>query len=156
MSPTTPCDPTPPGWTRFSSTLYYDDPRAALEFLAKAFGFATRVCVTDGEGTVVHAEMELDGAVLTLGQSYPEQGRVSPRSTGGACTQGVMVFVEDVDAHCARARAAGASIDMPLEDKHYGDRSYGCRDPEGHLWWFTQRVDESAWQSAIGPYRTPG
>jgi uncharacterized glyoxalase superfamily protein PhnB len=148
-------NPTPPGWTRLSSALFYDDPRAALDFLAKAFGFATRVCVTDGDGAVVHAEMELGEAVLQVGPTYPDQGRVSPRSTGGACTQSVMVFVEDIDAHCARARAAGASIHMPLENKEYGDRSYGARDCEGHLWWFTQRVDEAAWVRSTEPYRVP-
>jgi uncharacterized glyoxalase superfamily protein PhnB len=145
--------PTPPGWTRVSPTLYYDDPRAALDFLAKAFGFVTRLCVTDGDGAVVHAEMELGDGLITVGPAHPEQGRVSPRSTGGACTQGVIVFVEDVDAHCARARAAGARIDVPLEDKHYGDRSYGARDREGHLWWFTQRVDEEAWVRSTEPHR---
>ena len=58
-----------------------------------------------------------------------------------------MVFVDDVDAHCARARAAGARIaDEPkvhdYGEDYWADRSYGAVDPEGHLWWFTQRVRE--------------
>ena len=70
---------------------------------------------------------------------------VSPTAVGGANTQGLMVFVDDVDAHCTRARAAGARIaDEPkLHDygaDYWADRSYGAVDPEGHLWWFTQRV----------------
>jgi uncharacterized glyoxalase superfamily protein PhnB len=146
---------TPPGWTRLSSALFYDDPRAALDFLAKAFGFATRVCVTDGDGGVVHAELELGDGVLQVSPSSRERGCLSPRAVGGACTQSVQVFVADIDAHCARALAAGATLDMPLTTKAYGDRSSGCRDLEGHLWWFTQRVDEAAWQRSTEPYRTP-
>ena len=56
-----------------------------------------------------------------------------------------MVFVDNADAHCAQARAAGARIVAEPEDHDYGDeywtdRSYGAVDPEGHLWWFSQRV----------------
>ena len=56
-----------------------------------------------------------------------------------------MIHVEDVDAHCARARAAGAMIvDEPTVhdygEDYWADRSYGAVDPEGHLWWFTQRI----------------
>ena len=56
-----------------------------------------------------------------------------------------MLYVDDVDAHCSRARAAGASIFAEPEVHDYGadywsDRSYGAVDPEGHHWWFTQRI----------------
>jgi len=48
----------------------------------------------------------------------------------------VYVYVEDVDAHHARARAAGAEIVRPLQDTDYGSREYSVRDLEGHLWSF--------------------
>jgi uncharacterized glyoxalase superfamily protein PhnB len=69
----------------------------------------------------------------------------SPLSVAGANTQGMQVYVDDVDAHCAKARAAGAKIvDEPaLHDygeEYWADRSYGAVDPEGHMWWFTQRI----------------
>ena len=56
-----------------------------------------------------------------------------------------MVFVDDAAAHCARARAAGAKIfeEPAIHDygeDYWADRSYGAIDPEGHLWWFTERV----------------
>jgi uncharacterized glyoxalase superfamily protein PhnB len=56
-----------------------------------------------------------------------------------------MVFVDDADAHCARARAAGATILEPPETHDYGeeywaDRGYRVADPEGHNWWFYHRV----------------
>jgi uncharacterized glyoxalase superfamily protein PhnB len=46
------------------------------------------------------------------------------------------VIVADADAHCARAKAAGAVIIDELETKDYGGKGYSCRDPDGHLWWF--------------------
>ena len=56
-----------------------------------------------------------------------------------------MVYVDDVDAHCAHARSRGATVvEEPAEhdygEGHWVDRSYGATDPEGHLWWFTQRL----------------
>jgi uncharacterized glyoxalase superfamily protein PhnB len=55
------------------------------------------------------------------------------------------VHVDDVEAHCAKARAGGAIISSEPMTKDYGaeywtDRSYGAIDPGGHSWWFTQRL----------------
>jgi uncharacterized glyoxalase superfamily protein PhnB len=145
----------PPGWPSLSVELYYDDPHAALEWLAKTFGLETRVCVTDPSGAIIHSEMELGDAVVMIGGADRRPDHKSPRSLGGTNTQGVMIFVDDTDAHFERARAAGAVITFPPTSKEYGDRSYGALDCEGHEWWFTQRIDEDAWQSAIAPYKVP-
>jgi uncharacterized glyoxalase superfamily protein PhnB len=55
-----------------------------------------------------------------------------PREIGGAGTQSAFVIVDDVDAHYARAKAAGAEIVTAVEGQSYGGRLYSCRDPEGH------------------------
>jgi uncharacterized glyoxalase superfamily protein PhnB len=73
----------------------------------------------------------------------------SPRSLGGSTTQAMMIFVDDADAHCAHARARGAKIIEEPATHDYGadywtDRSYGALDPEGHLWWITQRLRDPA------------
>jgi uncharacterized glyoxalase superfamily protein PhnB len=144
----------PPGWPRLSIAVFYDDPRAALDWLAKAFGFETRVCVTGPDGEIVHSEMEVgEGVIMVGGTTSP--GHKSPRALGGANTQSAQVFVDDVDAHYARARAAGATIANELENKDYGDRGYGAVDPEGHLWWFTERIDQAAWDASTAEYRVP-
>jgi uncharacterized glyoxalase superfamily protein PhnB len=132
--------------------VFYDDPHAALEWLQKAFGFRTRVAVTDGAGGVVHAETEIGSGVIMIGPSRPG-AMASPRSIGGVATQNVCVYVENVDALYDRARAAGAQIDMPIADKHYGDRGFGVRDLEGHTWWFAQRMDQAQWDAANAPFR---
>jgi uncharacterized glyoxalase superfamily protein PhnB len=134
----------PEGWPQISSALLYDDPAAALEWLEKAFGFRTRLRVEDGEGGIIHTELELgSGLVMLASPSHMGYGR-SPKSLDGANTQSLYVFVDDVDAHCERARAAGASIMTEPTTQHYGDRLYSCRDCEGHVWTFGQRVADPA------------
>ena len=143
----------PAGWPRLSVAVFYDDPRAALDWLAKAFGFETRVCVTGPDGAIVHSEMEVGEGVIMVGGPSGDSRRKSPRSLGGANTASAMIFVEGIDAHYARARAAGATIANELENKAYGDRGYGALDLEGHLWWFTERIDQAAWDASIADHR---
>ncbi len=65
----------------------------------------------------------------------------SPKSAGGIMTQTVHVHLdEDIDAHCRRARAAGATIVGEPSHQFYGDRTYRAADPEGHIWSFGQTV----------------
>lgn len=143
--------PTPAGWTRISSSLYYRDAPDMIDWLCQAFGFEVRLKVEGDAGRIEHSELTFgsDGMVM-VGSEKAGAGRrfdtdmLSPLSVK-ANTQGLMLYVDDVDAHCARARAAGARIVAEPElhdygDDHWADKSYGCIDPEGHLWWVSQRV----------------
>jgi uncharacterized glyoxalase superfamily protein PhnB len=139
--------PTPPGWPRISAALWYDDPKAAIGWLCKAFGFEVRILVEADDGEVVHSELTLGDGVIMVGGPKPSKFPhcKPPSVVGGANTQNLMVYVDDVDAHCARARAAGALITMELTDSDHGpeywtDRTYECRDLGGHHWWFVQRL----------------
>jgi uncharacterized glyoxalase superfamily protein PhnB len=118
-----------------SPYLYYEDGIAALDFLATAFGFQERERHVDQDGTLRHGEMQFGNSVVMLA-SVPD---ATPNALGRA-TAGVHVTVDDVDAHCERARAAGATIESEPEDKPYGARMYGVRDPSGHQWWFAQPI----------------
>lgn len=142
----------PPDMPQLVPTIFYQDPRVALEWLEKAFGFRTRTAVTDGSGSIVHAESELGSGVIMVGPARPGTMQ-SPRTTGGVCTQSVCVYVEDVDTLYKRARSAGAKISMELSDKEYGDRGFGALDLEGHMWWFSQRMDQEKWEAANADYR---
>lgn len=123
-------------------SLSYKDPRAAVEWLEKAFGFELAFVVTDDKGEIGHAELRHDDGLLMLGGEWTENVR-SPLSLGGKTTQSVHVHLrQGIDAHCARAKAAGAVIVADLEDQFYGDRTYRALDPEGHMWTFGQRVKE--------------
>jgi uncharacterized glyoxalase superfamily protein PhnB len=145
--------PTPKGWPRLSASVYYDDPRAAIEWLCKAFGFEKRMVVEGDDGTIVHSELTFGEGLVMIGGAgahggKPEEWRSlcsSPKSIGGKTTGALAFFVDDCDAHHADAVANGATIVREPTTNDYGDdywtdRSYGARDPEGHLWWFMQRI----------------
>ena len=143
----------PAGWPRISSSIFYDDAAGAITWLCDAFGFELRLKVEGDGGAIVHSELEYGGGLVMVGTAtsrvdgrgaYTDDQR-SPRSLGGAVTQAMCLHVEDVDAHHARAQAAGARIFRPLSTSDYGeeywaDRSYGALDPEGHQGWFMQRM----------------
>jgi uncharacterized glyoxalase superfamily protein PhnB len=137
---------TPAGWPRISSSLVYQDPAKAIDWLCHAFGFEVRLKVEGDDGAIHHCELVFGEGVVMLGSGHPEWTyRQSPRALGGANTQSMMVYVDDVEAHCKRAKAAGATVTTEPETHDYGeeywtDRMYEAIDLEGHHWWFTQRL----------------
>jgi uncharacterized glyoxalase superfamily protein PhnB len=130
----------------FVSTVFYRDPLTALKWLESAFGFETTTLVTDAEGKVGHSEMSFRGGVVNIGGEWqgPPIGSArmrSPASLDGVGTQFIRIHMaEGLDAHCERARAAGAQIVAEPEDQFYGARVYRAMDPEGHVWNFSQEV----------------
>lgn len=122
----------------FGSAVFYRDPPAALEWLERAFGFKRSMLITNPDGSFGHAEMTFGDGYIMVGNEWATY-TASPASTGGKNTQILHVHLDDdIDAHCARARAAGAEIVRELSDEFYGDRVYSARDPEGHVWTFAQ------------------
>mgnify|MGYP002343984726 CR=1 FL=1 len=120
--------------------IWYRDPRAAIAWLERAFGFESLLIVDDGQGGVAHSELGLAGGmVMVVGP--PRDHAVSPVQFGGRSTQSVHVqLAEGLDAHCERARAAGARIAREPETQPYGDRVYTCFDLEDHPWSFGQTL----------------
>ena len=123
----------PEGFPRVTPYLLYHDCDAAVEFLTSALGFTERVKMPGQGGKIMHAELELEGGVIMLGN--PGDDFKNPNELGGR-TQLTYLYVDDVDAHYERAKAAGADIQREPEDQFYGDRTYGVHDPEGHSWSF--------------------
>lgn len=120
----------------FYPFLRYADARGAVEWLCAAFGLERKAVFDAPDGGVAHAELSLGSGVVMLGPSRPDAlGLRTPRELG-AVTGGIYACVSDVDAHHARAAAAGAEIVLPLREMDYGSREYTCRDPEGNLWSF--------------------
>ncbi len=120
---------------RITPYLLYEDLGAALEWLAKAFGFRLRHPLPEGE--VTHAEMELGDAVIMMGHPGPQYR--NPKHLGEV-TQYLYVRVDNIDEHFERAAGAGAIILERPTDQPYGDRRYGVADPEGHSWYFAQSI----------------
>jgi uncharacterized glyoxalase superfamily protein PhnB len=119
--------------------MRYHDAPAAIEWLCQAFGFEKMLVVPGDNDTIAHAQLTFGNGMIMLGSaSDSEFGKLvkPPRDLGGVGTQSAYIIVEDADAHCARAVAAGAEIVLEIKDEDYGGRGYSCRDPEGHLWNF--------------------
>ena len=129
----------PDGYQRVIPYLSYRDAPAALDFLEHAFGFARRFVMPMPDGRIGHAELELAGHALFLASAYEEMGFAPPTGLTAVHSQ-VMVYVDDVDAHYARAIAAGATAATEPEDQPHGARQYRAIDPEGHRWIFAQQI----------------
>lgn len=129
----------PQGMQRITPALAYADAPAAIEFLRDAFGFEVRERLDMKDGRVGHAELELEGGVINVSSVWPELGLASPRDLTAVHGQ-TRCFVDDVDAHHAHARSAGATIVTDPEDQFYGARVYRAVDLEGHRWIFATHV----------------
>lgn len=139
--------PPPAGWPRIATAVYYEDAAAAIDWLCHAFGFEVRVKIEGEGGRIEHSELMYGEGMVMVGQAGKDSFRQSPRSTNGANTQNMMLFVDDADKHCEHARANGAKIVKEPTTTDYGegwwtDRGYECEDLEGHHWWFYQRLRE--------------
>jgi uncharacterized glyoxalase superfamily protein PhnB len=122
---------------RIIPALRYREAAAAIDWLCAVFGFARKMVVPGESGRVAHAELTLGNGMIMLGDVETEYGRlVAAPSKGEPVTQGIYVVVDDVDAHYARARQAGAEIVIDIKTQDYGGRDYTARDPEGHVWTF--------------------
>jgi PhnB protein len=129
--------------------LSYEDVGRSADWIAEAFGFTETGRWSDDDGRVTHVNMELGGGVFMLG--WPSADYQSPCHHAETCEQarrwsetpyvvdGVMVYVDDIEAHFAQASAAGASILTPLQgNPGVGQRQYRAADVEGHRWMFAQ------------------
>lgn len=114
----------------FPAMCYRDAP-AAVDWLERAFGFVRHAVHDDGKGLIVHAELRFGNGMVMFGSA-----RAPDPANPWTEQDGVYCVVEDVDAHHARAAAAGAEILRPPADTPYGSREYTARDLEGRLWSF--------------------
>lgn len=139
----------PKGWPRLSASVFYRDPPGAIDWLCRTFGFECRLKVEGDQGQIVHSELVFGEAVVSVGgldgdREYQKRFR-SPLDIEGGVTCALAFYVDEVDAHYARAVAAGANIFREVKTEDYGDdywadRSYGAYDLEGHVWFFSQRM----------------
>lgn len=130
--------------------LAYEDGAEAIDWLTNAFGFREQARFTDDDGTVTHAELETGSGTVML--STPSPDYVSPKRLRELSPEarkmaevpyvidGVLVEVDDVDAHFARAKEAGATILSEPADQVVGIRHYRVEDLEGHRWMFSQDI----------------
>lgn len=128
--------------------LTYEDGVTALEWLAKAFGFKECARMCDPAGRLMHGELDVGGGLVMLASPTPDYE--GPRRHRENCERarrwssvpwiidGVLVMVDDLDAHFERAQAAGATLLSQIEEGGPG-RRYRVEDLEGHRWFFLER-----------------
>lgn len=128
--------------------LSYRGGVAALDWLVEAFGFTEHVRMTADDGRLEHAELGAGSGIIMLATPSPDyEGPILHRSHCASAAQwqevpyvvdGLLVYVDDVDAHCRRAREHGATILTEVESTANGKR-YRAEDLEGHRWMFIER-----------------
>lgn len=121
--------------------IVYRDVAAALTWLADTFGFVEHYRYGPPGGPVQGAQMRRGDVWIMLESA--RAGRAVPAQLGQG-TQSLSVFVDDVRAHCATARAAGAAITEDLNETVYGELQYVARDLDGHHWLFSQHIRDVA------------
>ena len=119
--------------------IRYRDAAAAIDWLCEAFGFERHLAVPGEGGAIDHAQLVFGNGMVMLGSARDDEFGALQQplaEPGGPVSLSIYIVVSDVDAHHARAVAAGAEIVMAPEDQDYGGRLYSCPDPEGNLWNF--------------------
>jgi PhnB protein len=125
--------PVPDGYHTATPYLIVKGAARALDFYKKAFGATESMRMPGPEGKVMHAEIKIGDSTIMLADEFPEMGARSPQALGGSPVS-ILLYVEDVDARFNQAVAAGATIQRPVKDQFYGDRSGTLVDPFGHMW----------------------
>ncbi len=120
--------------------LRYRDAVKAIDWLVEAFGFEKHAVHLTDEGTVAHAELRFGKGGVMINSADRPLPAVPDDFKGTFCT--LYLVVSDVDAHHARAQAAGAEV-TPLVDQDYGSREYSARDLEGNHWHFGTYAPEN-------------
>lgn len=121
--------------------LRVSDTARAMQFYAAAFGAVEKFRLTEPSGRIGHAEMQLGPAVLMLSDPFPEYGLHAPTGEHDLASS-VHLHVDDADAMCARAVAAGATMVMPPSDAFYGERGGKVKDPFGHTWMIGHSIEQ--------------
>ena len=119
--------------------LVYEDIQAGHDYLVDVLGFESGGVERMPDGTPVHGEVRTAAGAIWLHRVTDEHGMQTPKAFD-AVHGGMSVFVDDVDAVYARVKAAGGDVRSKPTDQEYGVREFGVHDPEGHRFWFSQRL----------------
>ena len=130
----------PEGYHSVTPYLIVDGAAEAIRFYEQAFG-ATEVLRLPMGDKIGHAEVKIGDSHVMLSDEWPEYGKLGPKARGGG-TAGLMIYLEDVDAAFERALAAGGTVERPVENQFYGDRSGTLIDPFGHSWTLATHVED--------------
>ena len=132
--------PIPDGYHSVTIYLTLSGAADALEFYKKAFGAIELFRIPGPDGRLGHAEMKIGDSIVMMSDEFPEMNVKSPRTLGGT-SAGICLYVPNVDELFAQAVAAGGTIERPLQNQFYGDRSGTIIDPFGHKWTIATHIE---------------
>jgi PhnB protein len=130
----------PDGYHSVTPYLIVDGAAEAIRWYGEAFGATEMLRLPMGD-KIGHAEIRIGDSFVMLSDEWPDYGKLGPKSRGGA-TSSLMIYLEDVDVAFERAIAAGATVERPVENQFYGDRSGSIVDPFGHGWTLSTHVED--------------
>jgi PhnB protein len=133
--------PIPEGYNTLTAYLAVEDAERAIDFYKDAFGAEEVIRMPAPDGRIAHAELQIGDSKIMLSDPFP-QSTVRPPSERGGTTASIFMYCEDVDAAFEQAKKAGATVEMELENMFWGDRFGTLSDPFGHVWSFSQHVED--------------
>lgn len=131
--------PIPEGYHTVTPVLIVDGTQAALDWYERALGAAILSKNVGPDGKILHAEIRIGNSLLMLHD--PMMDAKGAKQLGGSPI-GLWIYVDDCDALFARAKKAGGSISMPMEDQFWGDRCGSITDPFGLNWTLATRKED--------------
>lgn len=135
--------PIPEGYHSITPYLIVKDAAAAIDFYKQSFGAVEMLRMPKPDGRVGHAELKIGDSVIMLADEFPEMNTVGPKTLGNSPV-GILLYVDDVDQVFAQALSLGATVNKPLADQFYGDRTATVIDPFGHKWTIATHKEDVA------------
>lgn len=123
-----------PGFSAITPFLMLNNADEVVDFLKQAFNAQEKFVLRQKNGKIWHAQIEIDGAMLMIGDAMGKKENTMPAS--------LYLYVKDTDAAYRQALDAGAETVMPPADQFYGDRNAGVRDSAGNIWWIATKIED--------------
>lgn len=125
----------PGRYSRVDPWVISRDADAEIAFLTAVFGAVEtpRSRMLGPDGRIGHVEVELGGAVIMMFDAPPGSPQLPAH---------LRVYVPSTRDAYQRALQSGARSVTEPTDLAFGERVARVRDPQGHLWWIHQRLED--------------
>jgi Uncharacterized protein conserved in bacteria len=134
-------NPIPEGFHSLTPAINVNGGAEAIEFYKRAFDAVERHRLAGPDGAIMHAEITIGDSILMLADESPQWGNRSAKTIGGTPVT-LCLYVKDCDAVFDQAVGAGATIEMPVSDMFWGDRSGAVLDPFGLKWMILTHIED--------------
>ena len=126
----------PPGFTTVFPYIFAHDAHVYIDFLRDGLGGEVSGVHNNHDGTVANGQIRFNDTTVMVSEATGD----NPVSQAT-----YYIYVADADAAMAKAVAAGGEQMMEVGDRPYGDRQGGLRDPQGNIWWISQRLEAGSY-----------